>query len=535
MQKLRPPIHKKPRLLGEMLGRHREMMKQTPEAFEAFFNEFTNPKLELPTHARQWVQAALEHKRLLLNVPPRHAKTTIMAIWFTIWQFACSRETQVIVVSKTTRLGEKIANKIAYELEFNRALNTAFGRFRPQDSTRPWRVTAGELELEGKSLGARSGDLNLQIRGSGQQILGMEADWIIADDITDRRVAVSDAAMRDEWDWFLGDVMTRLAPDGKVFCIGQRVHSNDIYGRLAEERDDEGEFVWHLEKTPAILNYDTKEVLWPELWSWEKLKDRRRAVGSSIFQAMFQQQPEVSGDFVPEWWIRGNGEAETPGCLDFDRSVGEGWKVTEEDGQIVPVVRVMAVDPSPTNYCGIIVADIIYQQQATEFWCSIVDIRRDRMGQRAMMETIIELWGKHRPGALIFESNSVKWLREDVVWNQVDELFNHNIVGHSTGANKNDKLMGVWSLAADIEAGRIRFPYADVESATTSRFLIDEMLSYPNGRTDDVLMALWFIKFNYRSLIPNDFWHGHFLGANRSQNPWNMRRIEAEGKWAVNA
>jgi hypothetical protein len=65
--------------------------------------------------------------------------------------------------------------------------------------------------------------------------------------------------------------------------------------------------------------------------------------------------------------------------------------------------------------------------------------------------------------------------------------------------------MGVWSLAADFEAGRIRLPWAAAEDQWTSNLLIDEVLSYPNGMTDDVLMALWFIKYNYRQLMPKDY------------------------------
>jgi len=65
--------------------------------------------------------------------------------------------------------------------------------------------------------------------------------------------------------------------------------------------------------------------------------------------------------------------------------------------------------------------------------------------------------------------------------------------------------LGVWSLAADFEAGRIRFPWKEPADRDVSNLLIDEVLAYPNGMTDDVLMALWFVKFNYRSLMPRDF------------------------------
>jgi hypothetical protein len=38
-----------------------------------------------------------------------------------------------------------------------------------------------------------------------------------------------------------------------------------------------------------------------------------------------------------------------------------------------------------------------------------------------------------------------------------------------------------------------------------SELLIKEALEYPQGETDDVLMALWFLKFNYSRLAPRTY------------------------------
>jgi hypothetical protein len=353
----------------------------------------------------------------------------------------------------------------------------------------------------------------------------MEADWIIADDITDRAMAVSEIKALEESEYFHGEMMTRLSPDGKAFCIGQRVHSNDLYGKLAREVDEDGTHIWTLVKTPAILNEDletrTGTVLWPEVWTYEKMRDKRKSIGTSLFACMYQQTPEVSGDFVPRWWIVGNGEPETPGCLDRDRSVGEGFRKTEEfSSGFLPITRVVSVDPSPTQYAAIIVCDVVYQLRSREFWCSIVDIRRDKMGLRKMVDTISEVQERYRPQVCIFESNSVKWLKEDPTWNRLIPLF-QTVVDHSTGVNKRHTELGVWSLAADFEAGRIRFPWKESADRDVSNFLIDEVLAYPNGMTDDVLMALWFIKYNYRSLMPKDF-----LPTSFSSDPYGGR-----GQW----
>jgi hypothetical protein len=494
------------------------------DAFERFFGEFFGEAL--PDHGRSWVRAALEHKRLLLNVPPRHAKTTIMAKWFVIWQLACDRDTQVILISKTTVLGELISRYIADQLETNERLVKAFGRFRPKDLTRPWRVAKGELEVEGKDLDRRHG-LSVQIRGSGQQILGMEADWVIADDMTDRKVAKSDADRLTEWDFFLGDVLTRLAPDGKAFCIGQRVHSEDLYGRLAKMVDEEtGENAWHQIRTPAIDAEN--EALWPEVWPVYRLEDTRMAIGGPLFNCMYQQAPEYAGEFVPKWWLTGDGTAEHPGCFDNDRTLGTGW-VAKDQFQFVPVSRVMSVDPSPTNYAGITVADIIWLPQHQFFYATIVDIERGIYGQNMMLEVMRETQSRHHCQFLILETNSAKWLHEDVAWHRLTAMFPQPPIGHNTTRwNKNDTLLGVWSLAADFESGRIRFPMGDPESRGKMDLLVDEILAYPNGATDDVLMSLWFIKANYKKLMPRGLMSTHFTdGPLKANREWDVARSRA--------
>jgi hypothetical protein len=513
-----------------------KLVEAAAKAFEDFFNEFTNERLGgLPAHARAWVTAALANPSLLLNVPPRHAKTTIMVVWFTLWQFCCDRNTQVIVVSKTTALGEKISRKLCAEMETNEKLIAAFGRFRPSDLSRPWREAKGELELEGKDLSLRSGDLSLQVRGSGQQVLGMEADWVIADDITDRRVARSETERNSEWDYFLGDVLTRLAPHGKVFCIGQRVHSEDIYGRLARLVDDDGTLAWHQEKTPAILDEESGEVLWPGLWTYERLVKKRKDLGSALFTCMYQQAPEVAGEYVPRWWLEGDGSTAHPGCYDRDRSVGTGWEPDPLDPvqSFIPTTRAILIDPSPTRYAGVVVLDIVYQHRAKFFYAAIVDVERLAPGHglRGMVECVERLAREHRPQVCIFETNSAKWLREDPAWNRLEHLF--KVMPHDTTKwNKNDTQLGVWSLAADFEAGRIRFPYQTPADRAKVQPLIDEILSYPNGQTDDVLMALWFGKANYRFMLPRAFIPTHFQrGHDSSMRTWDVATIAETGRW----
>lgn len=507
-----------------------DLVEAAVEAYEGFYDAYAVNLDGLPPHAKGWVRVALANRRLLLNVPPRHAKTTVMSEWFVIWQLACDRDTQVIIISKTVTLGELLSRYIADQFTSNEKLIAAFGIFRPRDLTRPWREAKGELEVQDKDLTRRHG-LSIQVRGSGQAILGMEADWVVADDITDRRVARSETDRATEWDFFLGDVLTRLAPDGKAFCIGQRVHAEDLYGRLAKLVDEHGTPTWTQVKTPAILDEEAGLTLWPEVWDYPRLVERRKAVSTPLFNCMFQQAPEHAGEFVPAWWLEGVGDSDHPGCYDRKRSVGEGWQPTTYEQGIFPVTRVISLDPSPTMFAGITVADIIWMPRAHYFWCAIVDVVRDKMGQNKMVQTMHAMTQRYRPQVCIFETNSAKWLHEDPAWNRVQAMFPvGSVIGQNTTKwNKDDTALGIWSLAADFEAGRISIPWQTPDDRTRMEPLVDEVLAYPNGTSDDVLMSLWFIKNNYKQLIPRGLIPTRFQQSKLSSK-YNVDR--AARRWA---
>ena len=73
------------------------------------------------------------------------------------------------------------------------------------------------------------------------------------------------------------------------------------------------------------------------------------------------------------------------------------------------------------------------------------------------------------------------------------------VIPHSTGANKADPQYGVYTLAPHYEFGRVRIPYTDL-AKTDAIKLIHEVKNYPNGRTDDTVMAQWFLEWNLPSL-----------------------------------
>ena len=483
------------------------------EGFVLFYDALNREGHTFAGHAKGWLWAAFRHIRLLLNVPPRHAKSMYLSEWLPIFLVAADRAAQVLIISQTEDFAKKFCRYIAAEMTVNQRLIHEFGRFVPTDSKVTWSPSQGELKVEGWGLGDRS----IQVRGSRQQVLGMEATWITCDDPDDPEKARSELERRRLQNWYKEQVLSRGAPGCHVTVIGQRVGVNDLYGWLASKRSPimEGEPpVYKHILTPAVLDWEAEEVLWPDVWSFNRLMKERYTDDPGTFETMYQQNPQTEGMAIfDSAWIHGHGDF--PGCLDLDRDAGE--PMVSENRADLPVVRVVSVDPSPTQYSAFIVADIVHNYQ--EFHCAIMHIESEKIHGRDILNHLDHLVANYDADYLIIEDSAVsKWIFQDPWFEQMK--MRTIVRSHNTNAKtKGDPEWGVQSLATDFSAGRIRFPYGDAEGRAMSAKLLEEMYAYDplDKSRNDCIMALWFIRFAHRALVPNLRLVGGFEGTGRGK------------------
>ena len=477
------------------------------QAFEAFFLRYAGYDY-LPEHAREWILEILSGDRLLLNVPPRHAKSEIVTVWLSVWLVCLDRNIQIVIISQTNQLAKKFSNKIAYLLEFHRTLLRDFGRFKPYDDQTAWRPLSGELMVAGRTRVSESGDQTIQIKGMGQGILGTEADIIIGDDVVDRKSSWSEAARGHLSESWHGDVMTRRSAISKVIVIGQCIHHEDLYAELGEKiytrGAKTGKPVWRRVKYPAILDWDKETVLWPQEWGFDRLmetfEDLKRRGDAWLFEAMYQQNPiPTSARLIPPVFIYGdvNEGGTRQGCLDVHRGFGEG--VTPEKGQ--QWIRAVSIDPSPERMTGIIVADVLHSR--TDFHCGILEAKRARLNVGGMVDELERISASYRPQYLVFEQNAfARWFLQDPRFSLWDRKHGVRVIGHTTGRNKSDPNYGVQTLAHPFEFGRIRLPWGDPDAIASMKLLIEEATNFPFGTYTDLMMALWFLAYNFPKMHP---------------------------------
>lgn len=528
-------VDPKPVARDKLDPEYQAMLEWKPEAFISFYNRFA--KYPMPEHCRNWVYDAFEHKLLLLNVPPRHNKSTLFAIWWTVWNIVRNRNYQMLIVSATSSLATQWTAYIAANLAYG-DIPVIFGRFKPDTMTGdlPWRPSRGQLMVMGRTTPGGTGmQFSVLALGQGQQVLGFEADGVVGDDMTTRTVAISETQRESQIEWWEGDVMSRpeRPAEGRVIVIGQRVHASDIYGYLQEKTrtygPNKGKAVYHHIIYPAVLQEPDEErgieakVLWPEKWSYERLMGEvyDEVGGEAAWQTRYQQDPMSAGEaLLKEEWLEG--------CRDHDRRVGQGVRAERDEDAFLPVVRVISLDPSPSKFNGLVVADIVSSREA--FWCHIVDIKSFKSDWGSIRKELIRVIEQYHPNYFISERSTAEhWRKGDPF---IEELRQRTrVLEHTTSAaNKWDTNMGLESLSFEFEMGRIRLPYKDAESRAVSQILEREARNWTReGRLrDDVLMALWFIKYNWRRFTPIGHLSTTFRGEKQVEAPYRTRMREEQ-------
>jgi hypothetical protein len=212
-------------------------------------------------HSSMKYEPGLSDNRILINIPPNHAKSMTITVDYVTWQVARNPNFRVLIVSQTQRLAADFLYAIKQRLthpmyqELQSAYAAGVGFNSKSASWQATRITFGdELRESGEK------DPNIEAVGIGGQIYGKRADMIIVDDA----VTLSNANdFERQIKWLTQDVRSRLNPTGKLIIIGTRVASVDLYKELRnEDRYPGGQVPWKYLAMPALLTVDEDPDKW---------------------------------------------------------------------------------------------------------------------------------------------------------------------------------------------------------------------------------------------------------------------------------
>lgn len=381
-------------------------------------------------------------KGLAVSLPPRHMKTTIISEALPAWWLSIHPQGEVIIASYNQSQARKMARsvRLAFDRESHR-------RMMPPCS---WDVDSADvLQLSGKLNGRPS----LIAAGVGSGITGSGADLLIIDDPVKDMADAESTTMRDKVaEWYASTAFTRLSPGGKVLMVATRWHHDDLIGRTLAD-SPEG---WESLTLPAIS--EDGRALWPERYPLESLEAIRRAVGSRVFEALYQGRPTpLEGGLFKRSWVR-YGER----FPDHARRVRYWDKAATSGGGDWTVGVLMAEDEG--RYC---VEDVVRLQGSPQ------EVQARVRATAEMDGWDVSIRMEQEPG-----SSGV-----DVI-----DLYSRRILqGYDFRAEKvtGDKATRANGLAAAMEAGNV-----DLVRAHWNRDLVDELSEFPLGGHDDQVDAM---------------------------------------------
>jgi hypothetical protein len=230
-----------------------------------------------------------EIDRLMIFMPPGHAKSTYASVLFPAWFYAQRPHRDLIGASHASSLAETFSKSIQTQIRHNARV---LGYDLSSENVETWRTTNGGV---------------YRAAGVGGGITGRRSDLTLIDDpIKGAEDAESETVREKQWAWYQSEVYTRRKPGSRIVLIQTRWHPADLGGRLLEAQATGGD-QWTVLKLPAIcdslddpLGRKLGEALWPEWQDETELARIRSVVGEYVWGALYQQDPRPRGaSFFP--------------------------------------------------------------------------------------------------------------------------------------------------------------------------------------------------------------------------------------------
>ena len=413
-------------------------------------------------------------RRVLIAAPRGTAKSTVTSLILPLHKIAfkpSDKDLFIVIISESQTQSINFLSRIKYHLENSNNFKQMFGDYGPTTAKR-W--TNNDIVLANGS--------RIVAVGTGQRVRGfIEGDTrpnlIIVDDYESELNASTPEGRAKNRKWITEAVIPSLSDDGRVVMIGT-VISEDCFLYWAKD-SPAWNTLWF-----SIYNDDGKSI-WEERFPEERIqqiKQEFESVGNlnGFYQEyMNEAQSPDNAPFKPEYIKLHH--------YDFKRENGQNLLIREIDGKLErrPVSVYCGIDPASSLAARsdfFVIAVVGIDGDNNKY---IIDIIRDKIDPAIQPETIIKTYKKYRPRRMKIETVGYQEaLRSNVRKQMLDEgLYIPGLEkGIKPRQKKSERLL---SLVAPLARGEFYFRPTDIHAQ-------QEFLSYPRGKHDDILDAVYY-------------------------------------------
>jgi len=258
----------------------------------------------------------------------------------------------------------------------------------------------------------------------------------------------------------------------------------------------------------------TEEPLFYPRWTREKLLIEEGKGAQSFLRRMRNIAVDEGNVTFKNFWIKGDtiDGVEYPGVLDKYRQFGQMPEVPQDHKP--DWFLSLGCDPSTgrkgTGYSFTAFVLLAVDMNAEVKKRYVIDLYREQIGYEDTLSWLLDgdsprriegFYTRYTYQIAVVEKTSFNLSLINNTRREAFELNNPGVkvVGHDTQwGNKWDPLTGVGSMQAMIRDGNLSIPYQKPTDKEKARELINELALYPEGPTDDYVMALHFANLGIK-------------------------------------
>jgi len=449
----------------------------------------------------EWSEAWDKLDRVLIIAPRDHGKTT-QIVGRVIWELGRNPNLRIKIACASDGRAKERLFEIIQNIIYNKRIKEVFPKLRQAD-VGEWSKHKIIVERQ-----ARHRDASVEALGITATATGGRCDLLIADDVVDRRNALSFPALREQiklaWkaDW-----TNLLEPDSRIWYICTLWHKDDLSHELMKNR------------AYTTLFYAVPEdfgALWKSKWSADLLFKRCQEIGSIEFNRGFRNVAvDLESAIVKPEWIK---YVDLKNSAEFIMRFNDLIFFTSYD---------TAGTPSG-NARQDFAAEVVAAVDVEKGMIYVIAAEHYRKTVKGQGQRVIKGVKKYQPFRAIVEKASQAAVDEWVM--ELDPLGAGAVLETTvpTKQSKAEKLMGITPL---LESGNVVFDASldpDGESWNPAKgSVVDELVDFPFARHDDLADAFTICLAAIRS---------YFLGINANGGERHVMvdvGTETRGDWVL--
>lgn len=410
-------------------------------------------------------------RNLIVNIPPRCAKSLLFSVFFPTWVWIKRPETRWMFASYGSKLSIRDSLKCRNIIEspwYQKRWGSRYQLTGDQNVKERYENTKTGFRMATSFLGMATGE---------------GGDFLVADDPHSIEQAMSDQVRTSQCNWWFDTFQNRYRDPKTVarLVIMQRGHEQDLtgvlegYEKLSIPMEYEGTKTFSTSLKSTDPRTKDGQCMWPERFGPDEIKIEK--AHSFRWATQYQQRPVPIGGglFKRHWWRYWQPEdTMLPPVTVLDE---EGKQVQVEavvlPGKFDEIIQSWDCafkDLKTSDY----VAGLVVGKNAANKY--VMDTRHGHFNvlkTAAMIEEVTDIWPHtHR-----------KYIEDKANGPAVIQSLKNKVTGLIAVEPEGGKIARAYAVSSEVESGNYYVPHPSLFPWVTP--FLDEMTMFPNGRKDD--------------------------------------------------